>query len=69
MMTFMKRELEVMVACNRASEIFSLDELHNIKEGWRQIGNYEEPHPEYGYPEIKARILEGDSGKIYIYWV
>ena len=65
---YARTDLEVLVACG-AEEVFGLEGLRSIKENWIGLGNYEEPHHIYGYPVIVARVLVGDSGKRYIYWI
>lgn len=69
-MTYTQRDLEILLATGKATEITNFNEFRNIPEGWKHLGNYEAPNEEYGYPEIKARVLEGTtSGKLYIYWI
>lgn len=68
MTDFKRTDIEVL-ANSGAKQIYSFAELHNIPEDWEQVGNYTEPNIEYGYPEILARVLKGDSGQIYIYWL
>ena len=65
---FQKIDLEVLLASG-AKEIFTFAELRAIPEGWTMLGNYVEPNHEYGYTETLARVLKGDSGQIYIYWL
>lgn len=68
-MDYTKTQLETLVAVG-AEEIFNFNDFRNIPEGWTNVGNYIAPNEEYGYPEIKARVLKGEkSGKFYIYWI
>ena len=59
---FKKIDLEVLVNCG-AKEIFTFDQLHAIPEGWKMIGDYRENY------ETIARVLKGESGQIYIYYI
>lgn len=59
---FKKADLEILVNSG-AKEIFTFDQLHAIPEGWEMIGDYEENY------ETIARVLKGESGQIYIYYI
>lgn len=68
MKDFTKLEMETLLNAG-ATEVRGFSELHAIPEGFTIVGNYEEPNPEYGYPEVVARVLRGYSGKDYIYYL
>lgn len=66
MTEFTRLDIETLIN-GGAVEIHNFAELHAIPEGFNFVGNYEEPHPEYGYPVVVARVLKGFSGKMYVY--
>ena len=68
MTEFTRLDIETLIN-GGAVEIHNFDELHAIPEGFVMVGDYEEPHPEYGYPVAVVRVLKGFSGKHYVYYL